>query len=75
MVFFKRPSKYLKEKALVGRKSHNMQHAVTILKGLSNKWDGEAWTGLLWLRTGTARGACDCGKKYLDSIKCQEFLD
>jgi hypothetical protein len=25
----------------------------TILKLICKKWDGEAWTGLIWLRIGT----------------------
>lgn len=28
-----------------------------ILKWIVNKSDGETWTGLLWLRTGTVGGA------------------
>jgi hypothetical protein len=27
-----------------------------ILKLIFKKWDGEAWTGLLWLRIGTGGG-------------------
>ena len=27
-----------------------------ILKWIFRKWDGEAWTGLLWLRGGTGGG-------------------
>jgi hypothetical protein len=27
-----------------------------ILKWISNNWDGEAWTGLIWLRIGTDGG-------------------
>jgi hypothetical protein len=27
-----------------------------ILKWLFKKWDGEAWTGLIWLRIGTGGG-------------------
>jgi hypothetical protein len=27
-----------------------------ILKWIFRKWDGEAWTGLLWLRIGTGGG-------------------
>jgi hypothetical protein len=27
-----------------------------ILKLIFKKWDGEAWTGLLWLRIGTRSG-------------------
>jgi hypothetical protein len=39
-----------------------------ILKFLFKKWDGEAWTGLTWLRIGKVAGACEC-------IKYREFLD
>jgi hypothetical protein len=28
----------------------------TILKRIFKKWDGEAWTGLLWLRIGPGGG-------------------
>jgi hypothetical protein len=28
----------------------------TILKWIFRKWDGEAWTGLIWLRIGTCGG-------------------
>jgi hypothetical protein len=28
----------------------------TILKWIFKKWDGEAWTGILWLRIGTSCG-------------------
>jgi hypothetical protein len=27
-----------------------------ILKRIFKKWDGEAWTGLIWLRIGTGGG-------------------
>jgi hypothetical protein len=27
-----------------------------ILKWILKKWDGEAWTGLIWLRIGTGGG-------------------
>jgi hypothetical protein len=27
-----------------------------VLKRIFKKWDGEAWTGLLWLRIGTGGG-------------------
>jgi hypothetical protein len=27
-----------------------------IIKWIFKKWDGEAWTGLLWLRIGTGDG-------------------
>jgi hypothetical protein len=28
----------------------------TILKRMFRKWDGEEWTGLIWLRKGTGGG-------------------
>jgi hypothetical protein len=27
-----------------------------IFRWIFRKWDGEAWTGLIWLRTGTGGG-------------------
>jgi len=45
-----------------------------ILNWVSKKWDGEAWTRLIWLRTGTMAGACECDNEPLGSIKCREFL-
>jgi hypothetical protein len=39
------------------------------------KWDGEAWTGMLWVRMGTGGGAGECGNKFLGLIKCGKFLD
>jgi hypothetical protein len=39
------------------------------------KWDGEAWTGKLWVRIGTGGGAGECGNEFLGLIKCGEFLD
>jgi len=38
------------------------------LKWVFQKWDGEAWTGLIWLRKGTG------GDEPLVPIKC-EYLD
>jgi hypothetical protein len=45
-----------------------------ILKRTCSKWDGEAWTGLSWLRIWTGGGAFECGAKLLVSIKCGKFL-
>jgi hypothetical protein len=44
-----------------------------ILGWIFSKWDGEAWTGLIWLRTGKAE--CDCGNEPSGSIQCTEFID
>jgi hypothetical protein len=46
-----------------------------IIKWIVKKWDGEALTGLLWLRTVTGAGACECGNEPSGSIKWGEFLD
>ena len=47
-----------------------------ILKRIFKKWDGEAWNGLLWHRTGTGGGrASECGNEPAGFIKCGEFLD
>ena len=48
------------------------------------RWDGNikmdfsisrmvAWTGSVWLRTGT--GGSECGNKLPERIKCGEFTD
>ena len=37
--------------------------------------DGEAWTGLIWLRVGHVADACECGNEHSGSIKRVEFLD
>jgi hypothetical protein len=44
-----------------------------ILKLIFKKWDGGAWSGLIWLRIGT--GCCECGNEPSGSIKRGEFLD
>jgi len=35
----------------------------------------EAWTGLIWLRIGTAAGVCECGNESSGSIKRGKFLN
>jgi len=42
-----------------------------ILSWIFSKWNVGAWTGSIWLRTGT----CKCGNEPSVSIKCGEFLD
>jgi len=32
-----------------------------------------AWTGLIWLRTGT--GSCECRNEPSGSLKCRVFLE
>jgi hypothetical protein len=44
-----------------------------ILRWIFRKWDGGAWTGLIWLRKGT--GTCKHSNETLGSIKRGEFLD
>ena len=39
-----------------------------ILKWIFKRWDREAWAGLLWLRTVTLSGACECFIKYGDFV-------
>jgi hypothetical protein len=46
-----------------------------ILKWIFKKWDGGAWTGLIWIRIGTGGGSCECGNELSGSIKRGEFLD
>jgi hypothetical protein len=46
-----------------------------ILKEIFNKWDGTAWTGLVWLRIRTIGGTCECGNERPSYITCGEFLD
>jgi hypothetical protein len=45
------------------------------LKLIFKKLNGEAWTGLFWLRIGQVAGDCECGNKLSGSIKCGEFLE
>jgi hypothetical protein len=42
-----------------------------ILKCVFKKWNGEEWTGLIWLSI----GCCECGNEPSGSIKCGEFLE
>jgi hypothetical protein len=45
-----------------------------ILKQVFKKWNGKAWTGLIWLKMGTS-GGCKCGNEPLGFTKCRTFLD
>jgi len=45
-----------------------------ILKWIFNKWDWEAWTGLIWFRIAVA-GPSEGGNEPSGSIKCGEFPD
>jgi hypothetical protein len=46
-----------------------------IFKWIFKKFDGEACTGLLWLRIRQMTGDFECGNEPSGSIKCGEFLD
>jgi hypothetical protein len=46
-----------------------------ILKLIFRKWDVEAWTGLVWLRTGTLAGVCDCGNEPSFSTYVGKYLE
>jgi hypothetical protein len=46
-----------------------------ILKLIFKKYDGEAWTGFIWLRIGTGGSYCEGGNEISGSIKCREILD
>jgi hypothetical protein len=48
-----------------------------ILKLIFKKWDGQAWTGWMWLRIGTgqAAGTRECFTIPAGFTKCREFLD
>jgi hypothetical protein len=43
-----------------------------ILKWIFKKWDGEAWTGLIWLRIWRGGGNLN---EPSGITKCKEFLD
>ena len=34
-----------------------------------------AWTGSIWIRTGTGGGTCECSNELSVSLECGEFLD
>jgi hypothetical protein len=46
-----------------------------ILKWISKRWDGEAWTGVFCSGYGQVAGTCECGNEPSGSIECGEFLD
>jgi hypothetical protein len=39
------------------------------------EWDGEVWTGLIWLRVGTKGGLLSTRNEPSSSIKYGEFID
>ena len=57
----------------VGRTEGRWPLGRITLKWIFKKWDGEAWTRLVWLRKGT--GCCECGDEPSVSMKYGEFLD
>ena len=67
-------------RVLMGRPEGNNSQNLDVdgritLKWTFKKWDGEAWTAVLWLRIGTVAGACECGNEPSSSIKFGQFLD
>ena len=46
-----------------------------ILRWIFRKWDGGAWTALIWLRIRTGEGTLKSGNECSGSIKCGQFLD
>jgi hypothetical protein len=65
-------------KILVGRRPEGIRPLVRIeiegriiLKWISKKWDGEAWTRLIWLRIGTVPGICEFSNEPLGSVQCR----
>jgi len=46
-----------------------------LLKWIVQKWNEEAWTGLIWRKTRTGGGLCECGDGPSASIKCVRFRD
>jgi len=45
------------------------------IKMYLQRWDREAWTGLIWLRIGDIGWRCKCGNERSGSIECGEFID
>jgi len=43
-------------RVLVGKPVGNRPLGRIILRRIFKKWDGERWTGLIWLRKGTGGG-------------------
>jgi hypothetical protein len=46
-----------------------------ILKSTLKKYDGRAWTALLWLRVKRSGGICEDGNEPSGCTKCKKFLD
>jgi hypothetical protein len=45
------------------------------IKMIFRKWDGGAWTELIWLSIVTRAGNCKHCSELSGSIQCREFLD
>jgi hypothetical protein len=46
-----------------------------ILKWIFKSAEGEAWTGLIWVKIGTGGGVCECGNEPSGSTKLAKLLD
>jgi hypothetical protein len=46
-----------------------------ILKWIIEKWDGEAWTGLMSLRIEKAAGYCQCRNEPSGFLQFELFID
>jgi len=47
-----------------------------ILKYVSKRYDGKAWTGLIWFRIKTKwRGCFEQGNEHWGFLGCRKFLD
>ena len=44
------------------------------IKWIFKKWDGEAWTGLIWLKIGQVAITCACSNELSGSIKSGKFF-
>ena len=46
-----------------------------IIRWILKKYDGRAWSVLMWMRTGSSGWFFDHGNKPSGSIICEKFLD